>query len=103
MRNVAHREIDPVQGRSTLGGVLFRLRARRHWTLREMSEHTGIPISTLSKVERDRATLTYDKLQQLSASLNLRMSELFGEPTYAASQNAPAPVVQDKHDFLYLR
>ena len=44
-----------------------------------MSERTGIPLSTLSKVEHDRLTLTYDKLLQLSQRLNIRMSELFAE------------------------
>lgn len=64
----------------TLGGLLRGLRARNGWTLKEMSERTGIPLSTLSKVEHDRLTLTYDKLLQLSQRLNLRMSELFSEP-----------------------
>lgn len=63
----------------TLGGLLRALRNRRGWTLKEMSEHSGIPLSTLSKVEHDRLTLTYDKLLQLSQRLNLRMSELFAE------------------------
>ena len=45
-----------------------------------MSERTGIPFSTLAKVEHDRLTLTYDKLMQLSQRLNLRMSDLFSEP-----------------------
>jgi mannose-6-phosphate isomerase-like protein (cupin superfamily) len=44
-----------------------------------MSERSGIPVSTLSKVEHDRLTLTYDKLMQLSQRLNIRMSELFAE------------------------
>jgi transcriptional regulator with XRE-family HTH domain len=64
----------------TLGSLLRALRARNGWTLKEMSDATGIPLSTLSKVEHDRLTLTYDKLQQLSQRLNLRMSELFSEP-----------------------
>ena len=63
----------------TLGGILRELRARRGWTLKEMSEQSGIPVSTLSKVEHDRLTLTYDKLLQLSQKLNIRMSELFAE------------------------
>lgn len=63
----------------TLGGLLRALRTRRGWTLKEMSQHSGIPLSTLSKVEHDRLTLTYDKLLQLSQRLNLRMSELFAE------------------------
>ena len=63
----------------TLGTLLRALRDRRGWTLKEMSAKSGIPVSTLSKVEHDRLTLTYDKLQQLSRRLGLRMSELFAE------------------------
>jgi len=63
----------------TLGKILRDLRNHRGWTLKEMSDRSGIPLSTLSKVERDRLTLTYDKLLQLSHKLNIRMSELFAE------------------------
>ena len=69
----------PVTRQPTLGKVLRDLRARFGWTLKEMSVKSGIPVSTLSKVEHDRLTLTYDKLQQLSQRLNLRMSDLFAE------------------------
>lgn len=68
----------------TIGGLLRSLRKRKGWTLKQMSEQSGIPLSTLSKVEHDRLTLTYDKLQQLSQRLNLRMSELFAEEAEAA-------------------
>jgi transcriptional regulator with XRE-family HTH domain len=71
----------------TIGGLLRSLRARKGWTLKQMSEHSGIPLSTLSKVEHDRLTLTYDKLLQLSQRLQLRMSELFAE-----QDEAPEPV-----------
>ena len=64
---------------ATLGTVLRGLRARHGWTLKEMSAKTGIPVSTLSKIEHDRLTLSYDKLQQLARRLGLRMSELFAE------------------------
>lgn len=63
----------------TIGSLLRALRARNDWTLKEMSERCGIPLSTLSKVEHDRLTLTYDKLLQISQRLNIRMSELFAE------------------------
>jgi len=61
----------------TIGGLLRALRAGNGWTLKEMSKRCGIPLSTLSKVEHDRLTLTYDKLLQLSQRLNIPMSELF--------------------------
>lgn len=63
----------------TLGALLRTLRNREGWTLKEMSARCGIPMSTLSKIEHDRLTLTYDKLYQLSQRLGLRMSELFAE------------------------
>src|SRR3546814_9125859 len=63
----------------TLGAVMKGIRARNGWTLKEMSAKSGIPVSTLSKVEHDRPTLSYDKLQQLSQRLQIRMSDLFAE------------------------
>jgi transcriptional regulator with XRE-family HTH domain len=63
----------------TLGEVLRDLRKHRGWTLKEMSEESGIPVSTLSKVEHDRLSLTYDKLLQLSQRLQIPISELFAE------------------------
>lgn len=63
----------------TLGAVMRGIRSRNNWTLKEMSAKSGIPVSTLSKVEHDRLTLSYDKLQQLSQRLNIRMSDLFAE------------------------
>src|SRR6476659_8249896 len=63
-----------------LGTIMRALRDRYGWTLKEMSKHSGIPFSTLSKVENGRLTLTYDKLQQVSQRLKLPMSELFAIP-----------------------
>jgi transcriptional regulator with XRE-family HTH domain len=74
------RRNGATDARPTLGSLLSGLRHRNNWTLKQMSERTGIPISTLSKVEHDRLTLTFDKLQQLAQRLGLKMSELFAEP-----------------------
>ncbi|TDK27219.1 XRE family transcriptional regulator [Luteimonas aestuarii] len=74
----------------TIGSLLRALRARNGWTLKEMSERTGIPLSTLSKVENDRLSLTYDKLLQISQRLNLRMSELFAEPDASSEPQVTA-------------
>lgn len=74
----------------TLGKLLRALRARNGWTLKEMSDRSGIPVSTLSKVEHDRLTLTYDKLQQLSQRLGVRMSDLFAEAPEAAESMVTA-------------
>jgi transcriptional regulator with XRE-family HTH domain len=74
----------------TLGRVLRALRTRNSWTLKEMSDRTGIPLSTLAKVEHDRLTLTYDKLLQLSERLKIRMSDLFAESSEPSAQAVTA-------------
>jgi transcriptional regulator with XRE-family HTH domain len=61
----------------TLGILIRGLRTQNGWTLQQMSDKTGIPRSTLAKVEHGRLTLGYDKLMQISKRLNVRMSELF--------------------------
>ena len=66
------------------------MRSREGWTLKEMSSKTGIPVSTLSKIEHDRLTLTYDKLQSLGQRLGLRMSELFAESDAEPAQPVTA-------------
>lgn len=97
----------------TLGEVMRGIRARNGWTLKEMSAHSGIPVSTLSKVEHDRLTLSYDKLQQLSQRLSIRMSDLFAE---GSENSAPrvtgrrsigtidnaVRVTTDNYDYHYL-
>lgn len=60
----------------TLGKLMQSLRTSNGWTRREMSERTGIPLSTLAKVEHDRLSLSYDRLLQVSQRLKMRMSEL---------------------------
>lgn len=74
----------------TLGSLLRSLRQRNGWTLKQMSERTGIPLSTLSKVEHDRLTLTYDRLQLLSQRLDISMSELFAEPQERTERSVTA-------------
>lgn len=96
----------------TLGRVLRDLRSHRGWTLKEMSERSGIPVSTLSKVEHDRLTLTYDKLLQLSQKLNIRISELFAESEPAEEgvtarrsigrQEDSVRVTTPNYDYYYL-
>jgi transcriptional regulator with XRE-family HTH domain len=62
------------------GAALKALRTQRGWTLAEVSKRTGLPISTLSKIENERISLSYDKLALLSASLSVDISQLFAPP-----------------------
>jgi len=79
LRGADAQRASPVNGRPALGRVLRDIRNRRGWTLKETSARVGISVSSLSKIENNRLTLTYDKLFELSRKLNIRVSELFIE------------------------
>jgi transcriptional regulator with XRE-family HTH domain len=59
------------------GAALKALRMQRGWTLAEVSDRTDLPVSTLSKIENDRMSLSYDKLARISAGLDVDISQLF--------------------------
>lgn len=77
--------------RSTLGSLISLVRQRNGWTLREMSEKVGIPLSTLAKVEADKLSLTYDKLQQFTSRLGMTLADFLAQADTPAA-GAPPPV-----------
>jgi transcriptional regulator with XRE-family HTH domain len=62
---------------STLGLRLADIRRSRGLTLKELSARTGIPVSTLSKVQNSQATLSYENLVKLSVGLDVDVGEFF--------------------------
>jgi transcriptional regulator with XRE-family HTH domain len=80
---------------STLGSLIRLVRSQNGWTLREMSKKVGIPLSTLAKVETDKLSLTYDKLQQLTEKVGLTMTEFLGLRNTATAE-PPRPVVRGR-------
>ena len=69
------------------GGILKAIRMERGWTLAQVSERTGLAITTLSKIENDKLSLSYDKLVRISKGLEIDISRLFG----AAETGKDAP------------
>ncbi|WP_130617935.1 helix-turn-helix domain-containing protein [Dyella amyloliquefaciens] len=65
------------------GSALRNLRKHKQLTLAEVSERTGLPVSTLSKIENGKMSLSYDKLARLSTGLEVDIAQLF-EPDSAA-------------------
>ena len=59
------------------GHALRALRKRKNWTLAEVGTRTGLPVSTLSKIENGKMSLSYDKLARLSAGLEIDIAQLF--------------------------
>jgi transcriptional regulator with XRE-family HTH domain len=72
--------MDASNDRPRLGAALRALRTRHGWTLAEVSARTGLSITTLSKVENERVSLSYDKLVRLSEGLEIDIEELFVLP-----------------------
>jgi len=70
-------EERPARNAARPGAALKALRMQRGWTLAEVSKRTDLPVSTLSKIENDRMSLTYDKLARISAGLGVDISQLF--------------------------
>ncbi|MGB8417829.1 transcriptional regulator, XRE family with cupin sensor [Burkholderia sp. GAS332] len=60
------------------GQAIRALRLKLGLTLQEVSDRTGLAISTISKLEMGRASLSYEKLTVVSAGLGVELSELLG-------------------------
>lgn len=70
---------------SNPGAFLREIRIEKGWTLTEVSERTRIPVSTLSKIETGKMSLSYEKLLRLSHGLEIDITQLF-----AAASSQPA-------------
>src|SRR5580693_2196623 len=67
----------PARSVAKPGAALKALRRQHGWTLAQVSRRTGLPTSTLSKIENDKMSLTFDKLARISAGLRVDISALF--------------------------
>lgn len=56
------------------GTALKNLRKRNRWTLADIAKRTGIPPSTLSRIENDQISPTYDMLLRLGQGLSIDLS-----------------------------
>jgi transcriptional regulator with XRE-family HTH domain len=75
--------------RGTLGSLIGLVRERNGWTLRQMSDKVGIPLSTLAKVEAGKLSLTYDKLQQFASRLGMTLADFLAQAETPPAGTAP--------------
>lgn len=73
-----------------LAESLRRIRKERGMTLIEAGERSGMPMSTISKIENNKMSLSYDKLQRLCKALEVDISQLFTGTPMAGKPAAPA-------------
>jgi transcriptional regulator with XRE-family HTH domain len=66
------------------GAALRAFRRKQGWTLAAVSEKTELPVSTLSRIENDQISPTYDQLSKLSLGLDIDMAQLLSGDTEAS-------------------
>jgi len=73
-----------------LGARVREIRRRNSWTLEEASRRTGLARSTLSKIENEQMSPTFDVVQKLAAGLEIELPQLFvpAEPGGASGRRA---------------
>jgi len=53
------------------GIAVRKLRLSKGWTLQQLSDKSGVPLSTLSKLELGQSSLTYDKILRICRALDV--------------------------------
>jgi transcriptional regulator with XRE-family HTH domain len=82
---------NPANPAGELGKSLRELRKQRGMTLSEASERAGLPVSTLSKIENNRMSVSYDKMLRISRALGVDIGQLFSTEPSVAAPAGPAP------------
>jgi len=73
------------------GPHLRALRRAADMTLKEVADRAGLAVSTISKIENDRMSPTYDVLLKLSKGLAVDLVTLMAGPGRAAAETVDAP------------
>ncbi|MFC0007551.1 helix-turn-helix domain-containing protein [Micromonospora siamensis] len=87
---------------AAVGARLRELRRRRGTTLTELSELTGISVSTLSRLESGGRRPTLELLLPLARAHQVPLDELVGAPTVGDPRVRPRPIVRHGITFLPL-
>lgn len=65
----------------TIGEKIRKIRKEKKMTLKELSEQTGVSISFLSQVERNKCNVTLESLRKISDALRVNPSIFFSDST----------------------
>lgn len=73
------------RGNELLGRRVRRLRREAGWTLAELASRSQLATSTLSKVENNLLSLTYNNLTKLAGGLGVDIAQLFTDDVVSPS------------------
>lgn len=81
----------------SLGKNMRRLRTERGWSMVKMGDVVGLTQSSLSKIENDLMSLSYDKIVDVARKLDCDITELFREDVpFARNMAASARIAVDR-------
>lgn len=93
-----------------LGTKLRQMRQQKGWTLDEMSARSGLAKSTLSKIENDKLSPSFEVIQKLTTGLDIDVPQLFVESSHheaggrrsitLAGAGKPHPTPTYEHELL---
>ncbi|WP_313574806.1 XRE family transcriptional regulator [Brevundimonas sp.] len=84
--------LPPVDDEAATGGAaLRRIRKSRKLTLDQLSQLTGIPTSSLSRIENTRLRLTVDKMHLLAKALDVPVERLLGDAPSEVEEASSGP------------
>jgi len=70
-----------------IGRTLAELRQSRGWTLKTLSEATGVSVPVLSKIENNQTGISFETAMKIMGSLSLTLDELTG------ARRSPPPII----------
>ncbi|AZC16223.1 MULTISPECIES: helix-turn-helix domain-containing protein [Pseudomonas] len=82
----------PLTDRTQVGARLRSIRKAQKLTLKQLSERSGVALSTLSKMELAQVSVSYEKLAAAARALGVDIAQLFA-PSAMASRAVQPTVV----------
>lgn len=76
------RHVAPEEGgeasaaTASIGPLLSEARARKGWTLRDLSAATGVAVATLSKVENSKTGTSFDTVVRIAGALGMSLDDM---------------------------
>lgn len=105
-KSSVENSVEPLR----LGDKVKSIRSQLGLTLEEASQRTGLARSTLSKIENEQISPTFQAMQKLASGLNIDMPQLFAPPkkimaygrrdVTLKNQGKPHPTPTYEHELL---
>ncbi|KMM85619.1 Helix-turn-helix domain-containing protein [Pseudomonas taetrolens] len=85
-------QAPPLMDRAQVGARLRVIRKKQKLTLKQLSERSGVALSTLSKMELAQVSVSYEKLAAAAHALRVDIAQLFSPSTENTGAVQPTAV-----------